>query len=89
MSWQDTAQFFYMSWFLHSVHPYIFFNVDRESITFANIRVVLENQGEKLIGSLHDPSDPRRKLEHNIMSVSLFNGLKLNGVNFEEDYRKW
>ena len=88
MSWQGTARFIYVLFF-YSVHPYIFFNVDCESITFANIRVVLEKQGEKLIGSLHDPSDPRRKLEHDIMSVRLFNGLKLNGVNFEEDYKLW
>jgi len=73
----------------HSVHPYIFFNVDGVSITFANVRVVLEKEGERLIGCLQDPSDPRRKLEHNIMSHELFNGLKQNRVNFEEDYKSW
>lgn len=72
---------------LHSVHPYIFFNEDGESITFVNVRVVLEKQGEK--ASLQDPVDPRRRLEPDIMTRSLFNELKHNRVDFEEDYKSW
>lgn len=74
---------------LHSVHPYIFFNEDGESITFVNVRVVLEKQGEKQIGWLLDPVDPRTRLEYDIMTGSLFNELKHNRIDFEEDYKSW
>ena len=63
--------------------------MDGETITFANVRVVLEKQGEKQIGCLQDPSNPRTRLEYNIMSGSLFHGLKHNGVNLDEDYKSW
>jgi len=74
---------------LPSVHPYIFFNEDGETITFVNVRVVLEKRGEKQIGCLQDPVDPRRRLEYGIMTGSLFNELKNNRVDFEEDYKSW
>ena len=63
--------------------------MDGQTLTFANVRVVLEKQGEKWIGCLQDPSNPKTRLEYNIMSGSLFNGLKVNGVNFDEDYKSW
>ena len=75
--------------FLHSVHPYIFFNEDGATITFVNVRVILEKRGEKQIGCLQDPVNPKTRIEYDIMSGSLFNQLKHNKVNFEEDYRSW
>ena len=63
--------------------------MDGHTLTFANVRVDLINQGKKLIGCLQDPSNPGTRLEYNIMSGSLFYGLKTQEVNFDEDYNSW
>ena len=65
---------------LFSSHPYIFFNDDTMSITFVGF--IISKSGD-----LIDPS--RTVLEERIMSQQLYAGLKHQGVNFSDDYRKW
>ena len=68
--------------FIHSVHPYIFFNERAEgTITFVGFRVTPE-------GNLVHPINGQL-LEAGIMSTDLFTGLQQNGVNFSEDYTRW
>lgn len=64
-----------------SSHPYIFFNQDRESITFMGF-IVTQN------GDLIDPTH-QKILERAIITPKLYKGLKANKVNFDEDYRMW
>ncbi len=64
-----------------SSHPYIFFNEDKESITFVGFMVAKN-------GDLVDPVH-RTVLESAIMRSQLYTGLKQNRVNFDEDYRGW
>ena len=64
-----------------SSHPYIFFNQDRESITFVGF-VVTRN------GDLVDP-DHQEILEQGIMTQELYTGLKDNKVKLSEDFRQW
>ena len=66
---------------LHSSHPYIFFNQDGMSITFVGFMLTQK-------GDLIDPTH-HGVLERAIMTQQLYTGLKLNKVNFEEDYRTW
>ena len=64
----------------YSSHPYIFFNDDRETITFVGF----------IIDSKYNLVDPRRSiLEARIMDKHLYTGLKNQGVNFKDDYRNW
>ena len=66
--------------YIFSSHPYIFFNDDGVSITFVGF----------IINSKGDLVDPRRTvLEPHIMHPRLYAGLKHQGVNFSDDYRKW
>ncbi len=71
--------------FLCSTHPYIFFNQDRESITFVGFTVTPE-------GDLIDPAT-QQVLENAIMTPQLYEGLQHNGVNFQDNfqdnYRNW
>ncbi len=64
-----------------SSHPYIFFNQDRTTVTFMGFKVT---QGGNLI-------DPRNghMLEAGIVSQKLYDDLKLNRVNFDEDFLSW
>ena len=64
-----------------SVHPYMFFNQDRNTITFIGFNVTPK-------GDLIHPQN-QGVLEEGIMTSQLFDGLKLNGVDFSEDYNKW
>ena len=64
-----------------STHPYIFFNQDRVSITFVGFQVTSN-------GDLMDPTNGTL-LERAIMTSQLYSGLKLNKVDFEENYHKW
>ena len=66
---------------LLSPHPYIFFNNDRVSITFVGFTVNKE-------GNLINPEN-QKVIERNIMKSSLYEGLKINQVNFADDHRKW
>lgn len=63
------------------MHPYIFFNEDRVSITFVGFQV---NRNGDLI-------EPKYKtvIERSIMTPQLYEGLKHNKVNFEENYHNW
>ena len=66
-------------------HPYLFFNEDGESITFIGFVVKPNKDGKcDLINSFNQDS-----LSSSIMSVKLFEGLKQQGVNFQDDYTKW
>jgi len=65
----------------YSSHPYIFFNQDKNSITFVGFMVARN-------GDLIDPSC-QGILERAIMTSELYQGLKENRVNFDEDYRTW
>ena len=67
--------------YTQSSHPYIFFNQDGMSITFVGF-IVTQN------GDLIDPTN-HGVLEKAIMTKELYTGLKVNKVNFEEDYRTW
>ena len=70
-----------LSLFSFSSHPYIFFNQDKVSVTFVGFTVTQN-------GDLIDP-DHRGVLEKSIMSQNLYTCLKAQGVNFDEDYRRW
>ena len=59
----------------------MFFNQDCNTITFIGFNVTPN-------GDLIHPIK-QRILEARIMSPDLFNGLKLNGVDFSEDFNKW
>ena len=65
----------------NSSHPYIFFNQDGMSITFVGFMVT---QNRDLIDPAH-----HEVLEKAIITQQLYTGLKLNKVNFDEDYRMW
>ena len=67
--------------FSFSSHPYIFFNQDRISVTFVGFMVTRN-------GDLIDPTH-KGVLERSIMTQQLYTGLKAQGVDFDEDYRRW
>lgn len=71
------------SWpfFLCSAHPYIFFNQDRATLTFVGFTITPS-------GDLFNPSN-QQVLEQGIMTQGLYNGLRQNSVNFQEDCRNW
>ncbi len=64
-----------------STHPYIFFNQDRVSITFVGFTVTPQ-------GHLIDPIT-KDVLENAIMTPQLYEGLKHNRVNLQDNYRNW
>ena len=64
-----------------SPHPYLFFNEDGMTITFVGFTVTRH-------GDLINPMN-RRVLEKRIMTRQLYNGLVVNKVNFEDNYRNW
>ncbi|XP_076818180.1 E3 ubiquitin-protein ligase rnf213-alpha-like [Clavelina lepadiformis] len=61
-------------------HPYLFFNNDRVSMSFVHFNV----SGQ---GHLCHPKT-NNVVENNIMTTNLFQGLKLNGVNVQQDFDK-
>lgn len=63
-------------------HPYLFFNQDGISITFIGFNVTRR-------GDLIDPANNNRVLEPAIMTQQLYEGLKQNKVDFQDDYRHW
>ena len=65
----------------YSTHPYIFFNQDRECITFVGFRITRR-------GDLVDPTG-RNVLERQIMTPELYNGLRSNKVNLNENCLTW
>ena len=66
--------------FFYSPHPYIFFNYDRNSMTFLGFR--LSNTGDLL-----DPGT-YQVLEQRLMDPTLRGQLKLQGVDFDVNYEK-
>lgn len=66
--------------FVHSSHPYIFFNQDGMSLTFVGFKIASN-------GDLIDAQ--KRVLEPALMTEQLKKGLKYQNVNFEEDYQQW
>ncbi len=67
-----------------SPHPYIFFNQDRVTITFVGFMIQMCGQ----YGNLIDPTT-QNILEKSIISESLYEGLKLNQVDFQDNCRLW
>ncbi len=65
----------------YSSHPCIFFNQDRVSITFVGFTITPQ-------GHLIDPAT-QHVLENAIMTPQLYEGLKHNRVNFQDNYRNW
>ena len=63
-----------------SSHPCIFFNQDGLTITFVGFIV---NSSIDLL------DDKRELLERKVMSKSLYEGLKLQGVNLDDDHNLW
>ena len=68
--------------FSYSPHPYIFFNQDRNSITFVGFKVTKK-------GDLIDPAHSGAVLEQGIMTQQLYTGLQAQGVDFDDDYHNW
>ena len=70
-----------ITWFfLYSPHPYIFFNYDRNSMTFLGFR--LSNTGDLLNPATNEV------LEQRLMDPTLRGQLKLQGVDFDVNYEK-
>ena len=67
--------------YINSSHPYMSFNQDGMSITFAGF----------IVTQSCDLVDPARQviLEKAIMTPQLYSGLIRQGVNFSENYQKW
>ncbi len=73
--------FVLIAWFfLYSPHPYIFFNYDRNSMTFLGFR--LSNTGDLL-----NPGT-NQVLEKRLMDPTLRGQLKHQGVDFDVNYEK-
>ena len=64
-----------------SLHPYVFFNADRHSMSFANFKV-----NDR--GSLCDPKNLTTEIEQNVMRTDLVQALKRNGVDLQQDIDK-
>lgn len=64
-----------------SPHPYVFFNHDRNSMTFLGF--LLSKNGDLL-----NPAN-NETLEKRLMSPILREELKLQGVNFDKNYEAW
>ena len=67
--------------FFHSSHPYIFFNQDRNTMTFVGFHIDKN-------GNLIDP-DRHVIIQPNLMSKSLRVGLAVQQVDFETNYESW
>ncbi|XP_076122057.1 E3 ubiquitin-protein ligase rnf213-alpha-like isoform X3 [Alosa pseudoharengus] len=65
-------------------HPYIFFNDDHISMTFIGFH--LQPNGQNGVDAI-DPST-QRVIKGNIMTIELYEGLKLNRVPFNMDFDK-
>nr|XP_057905202.1 E3 ubiquitin-protein ligase rnf213-alpha isoform X2 [Doryrhamphus excisus] len=63
-------------------HPYIFFNDDHISMTFIGFHLKLNAQ--KSLDAIDHRSG--RVIKENVMSLALFQGLKLQGVPFNTDF---
>ncbi|KAM9385416.1 E3 ubiquitin-protein ligase rnf213-alpha-like isoform 2-T2 [Pholidichthys leucotaenia] len=79
---KDLAPFLIRKRWESKSHPYIFFNDDHMSMTFIGFHLKLNNQGGV------DAINPLTKevIEKNIMSQSLYTGLKLQKVPFNTDF---
>jgi hypothetical protein len=66
------------SYFSYSPHPYIFFNYDRDSMTFLGF--LLSQKGDLL----HPGTN--KVLEQRLMEPTLRRQLKLQGVDFDVNY---
>ncbi len=70
-----------MDFFNCSPHPYLFFNKDKDTVTFVGFMVTKR-------GDLIDPAS-KKVIKSAIMSSQLYTGLVANRVNFNDDYRCW
>ena len=64
-----------------SFHPYIFFNQDHISVTFLGFKITRD-------GNLVDPKT-NAIMEEQLLKKRLQTGLKVQGVNFDENYNAW
>ena len=69
---------------MYSPHPYIFFNEDRVSITFVGF--VVQMCGQR--GNLVNPNN-QQILEKDIITKQLYEGLKHNKVDFQDNCKLW
>ena len=67
--------------FVFSEHPYLFFNQDRQSMSFLGFTV---NANGDLIDKKKN-----RFIQRGIMTPELYQGLKLNGVELFANYSNW
>ena len=77
---QNLDHYLYICIFFYSLHPYIFFNHDRVSMTFMGFYIDRD-------GSLRDPST-QDVIEPNIMNRHLRQALQANGVELSKDFDK-
>ena len=69
---------------MFSPHPYIFFNQDRVSITFVGFMVQMCGQ----CGDLVNPNN-RQIMEKGFITKQLYEGLKVNKVDFQDNCKLW
>lgn len=79
---EDLAPFQIRKRWETELHPYIFFNDDHESMTFIGFH--LQPNGQNYVDAI-DPSS-RRVIKKNIMTIQLYENLKLQGVPFNIDF---
>lgn len=79
---EDLAPFQIRKRWETELHPYIFFNDDHESMTFIGFH--LQPNEQKYVDAI-DPSS-RRVIKKNIMTLQLYENLKLQGVPFNIDF---
>ena len=69
--------------YIHSYHPYLFFNEDGSSITFVGFTVT------ELTGDVIDPVKNNEVIMKRAIKRDLYKGLQNNRVNFDENYYEW
>ena len=70
-----------------SPHPYLFFNADKQSMTFLGFMLRLRNPHDPFeLASAIDPHDPTKILMPNIMGSRLYKALLDNRVIFNLNY---
>ncbi|TNM97227.1 hypothetical protein fugu_015383 [Takifugu bimaculatus] len=79
---EDLAPFQIRKRWETELHPYIFFNDDHESMTFIGFH--LQPNGQNYVDAI-DPSS-QRVIKKNIMTIQLYENLKLQGVPFNIDF---
>lgn len=71
--------YLYFLFSVYSVHPYLFFNPDQQTMTFIGFNITKDSR------SLVD-QQTKVTLEENIMSKQLYDALQRNGVPLQDDF---